>query len=89
MTRDQAARVFERFYRADQARTRKTGGTGLGLAIVSALVNAHGGSVAVVTEPGQGATFRIALPLAPEAQVEEFEDDPGDEEPAQADRSQL
>jgi two-component system OmpR family sensor kinase len=70
MTREQATRIFERFYRADQARTRKTGGTGLGLAIVSALVSAHGGSVAVDTEPGRGATFRIALPLAPEAQAE-------------------
>ena len=68
MSPDQAQRVFERFYRADQARGRQTGGTGLGLAIVPALVSAHGGTVAVDTEPGRGATFRIALPLAPEAQ---------------------
>ena len=68
MTPEQAHRVFERFYRADQARTRATGGSGLGLAIVSALVAAHGGVASVRTAPGQGATFRIALPLAPEAQ---------------------
>jgi two-component system OmpR family sensor kinase len=65
---DQAERVFERFYRADQARARRTGGTGLGLAIVAALVAAHGGTVAVDSVPGRGATFRIVLPLAPEAQ---------------------
>ena len=64
---DQAEHVFERFYRADQARTRKAGGTGLGLAIVAALVAAHDGTVALQTAPGQGATFRITLPLAPEA----------------------
>jgi two-component system, OmpR family, sensor kinase len=68
MTTEQAHRVFERFYRADQARTRTTGGSGLGLAIVRALVVAHGGVASVRTSPGQGATFRIALPLAPEAQ---------------------
>ena len=68
LTPDQAERAFERFYRADQARGRQTGGTGLGLAIVSALVSAHGGTVTVDTEPGRGAAFRIALPLAPEAQ---------------------
>src|SRR5207248_8274285 len=68
MPPEQAQRVFERFYRADQARARQTGGAGLGLAIVSALVHAHGGTVAVETEPGRGATFRIAPPLAPEAQ---------------------
>ena len=68
MTPEQAHRAFERFYRADQARTRATGGSGLGLAIVRALVIAHGGVATVRTAPDRGATFRIALPLAPEAQ---------------------
>ncbi len=68
LTKEQADHVFERFYRADQARARRTGGSGLGLAIVSALVAAHGGTAAVNTAPGRGATFRITLPLAPEAQ---------------------
>jgi signal transduction histidine kinase len=68
MTSDQANRVFERFYRADQARTSTTGGSGLGLAIVSSLVTAHGGVASVRTAPGRGATFRVSLPLAPEAQ---------------------
>jgi two-component system, OmpR family, sensor kinase len=68
LTSEQAERAFERFYRADQARGRRTGGTGLGLAIVSALVNAHAGTVGVNTVPGHGATFHITLPLAPEAQ---------------------
>jgi two-component system OmpR family sensor kinase len=75
----QAQHVFERFYRGDQARTRKAGGTGLGLAIVAALVQAHGGSVTLQTAPGEGATFRITLPLAPEAQRDDSpteEDDP-------------
>jgi two-component system, OmpR family, sensor kinase len=67
LTPDQASRVFERFYRADQARGRRTGGSGLGLAIVDALVAAHDGTVSVDTSPGRGATFRITLPLAPEA----------------------
>ena len=67
MSQEQAHRVFERFYRADQARARTTGGSGLGLAIVRALVAAQGGVTSVRTAPGQGATFRIALPLAPEA----------------------
>jgi two-component system OmpR family sensor kinase len=67
LTEEQASRVFERFYRADQARDRRTGGSGLGLAIVAALVTAHGGTVGVDSTPGQGATFRITLPLAPEA----------------------
>jgi signal transduction histidine kinase len=59
-----AARVFERFYRADASRTREegAGGTGLGLAIVASLVAAHGGSVEVLTAPGEGATFVVRLP---------------------------
>jgi two-component system, OmpR family, sensor kinase len=57
-------RVFERFYRADTSRTRRSGGTGLGLSIVAALVAAHRGSVEVDETPGGGATFRVTLPLA-------------------------
>ena len=78
MTTEQAHRVFERFYRTDQARTRATGGSGLGLAIVNALVSAHGGVASVRTAPGKGATFRIALPLAPEARGGAVADDDPD-----------
>ncbi|HET9519352.1 MAG TPA: HAMP domain-containing sensor histidine kinase [Actinoplanes sp.] len=66
---EQAERVFERFFRADEARTRHTEraatGTGLGLAIVAAIVRAHHGSVEVLDTPGGGATFRVKLPLVP------------------------
>jgi two-component system, OmpR family, sensor kinase len=78
MTPEQAQRVFERFYRTDQARTRATGGSGLGLAIVNALVTAHGGVASVRTAPNKGATFRIALPLAPEARGGTAADDDPD-----------
>src|SRR5580700_3680089 len=67
LTQSQAEHVFERFYRADQARTRQSGGAGLGLAIVAALVAVHGGNVWVESPPGGCAIFRIAIPLAPEA----------------------
>jgi len=83
LTPEQTQRVFERFYRADQARTRKTGGSGLGLAIVSALVTAHGGTASVQSTPGRGATFRIVLPLAPEARgTDDPQDQDADPEPA-------
>jgi len=67
LTAEQAERVFERFYRVDPARSHAGGGTGLGLAIVAALVAAHGGAVEVDATPGGGATFRVLLPLAPDA----------------------
>jgi two-component system OmpR family sensor kinase len=65
LNQEQAERVFERFYRADPARTRAHGGTGLGLSIVAALVAAHGGTVEVRSVPGLGASFRVLLPLDP------------------------
>ena len=75
MTTEQAQRVFERFYRADQARNRASGGTGLGLAIVDGLVAAHGGTVSVRTAPGQGADFQVRLPLSPDAQIDDLDED--------------
>jgi two-component system OmpR family sensor kinase len=63
MPPDVAARAFERFYRADPSRSRDRGGSGLGLSIVRAIVEAHGGSVALDTAPGRGTTVRIELPL--------------------------
>lgn len=57
-------RIFERFYRVDEARTREQGGTGLGLAIVKHIVQLHGGDVSVTSEPGKGSVFSFTIKKA-------------------------
>src|SRR5690606_9652822 len=60
----QQERIFERFYRGDPARARRTGGTGLGLSIVKHVAADHGGEAEVWSKPGAGSTFTLVLPIA-------------------------
>jgi two-component system phosphate regulon sensor histidine kinase PhoR len=62
-------RIFERFYRADKARSRELGGTGLGLSIVKHIAQLHGGSVEAESQLGKGATIRVSLPNASPART--------------------
>jgi len=91
---EQAAHVFERFYRADPSRSRVHGGAGLGLSIVASIVGAHGGRVSVVSAPGEGTTFGVRLPIrsdgdedvakGPEGPERDEADDTGEPAPSGA-----
>jgi heavy metal sensor kinase len=72
---EDAAHIFERFYRADPARSRTAGGSGLGLAIVDWVVRAHAGSISVKSQMGRGSTFTVILPLAPSTAIRTCADD--------------
>lgn len=64
ISKEEQARVFERFYRTDKSRTRKTGGAGIGLSITKAIVQAHRGTFHCESEPGKGSRFIVTLPIA-------------------------
>jgi signal transduction histidine kinase len=61
--REQLAFIFDRFWRADKARSRREGGTGLGLAISQTIAHRHGGKIIVTSQPGKGSCFQVRLPL--------------------------
>lgn len=63
ITAEDQPHIFDRFYRADKARSREFGGVGLGLSIARWVAEAHGGSIAVESSPGDGSIFRVRLPL--------------------------
>lgn len=69
ITEEDLPKIFDRFYRADRSRARATGGRGLGLTISKGLIEAHGGTMRVESEPGEGSTFTFTLPVYREEEV--------------------
>jgi two-component system sensor histidine kinase SenX3 len=67
MSEEELGRIFERFYRTDDARSRLTGGTGLGLSMVKHIISNHGGDIRVKSKQGEGSTFTVRLPNAASA----------------------
>lgn len=65
----QQSRIFERFYRLDEARTRCNGGVGLGLSLVKTFTEGMGGQVSVLSAEGEGSTFTVTLPISPETKI--------------------
>ncbi|MFK7917737.1 MAG: ATP-binding protein [Ilumatobacter sp.] len=65
LTPEQSSQVFDRFYRGDASRARTTGGSGLGLAIAQSIAQAQGGTIDLVTNPGEGCEFRLRIPASP------------------------
>jgi len=80
---DLLPRVFERFFRVDEARSRERGGAGLGLSIVKSICAAHRGRVRVSSEPGRGSRFRVELPLVAPMAKENQEPNNREHQPAQ------
>jgi two-component system OmpR family sensor kinase len=78
MPAEHAAKIFDRFYRADPSRARSRGGAGLGLSIVASIVALHGGSVSVESHPGEGTTFHVRLAAEPPERDEPEEPRIGD-----------
>ncbi|MCA9966798.1 MAG: hypothetical protein KC423_21260, partial [Anaerolineales bacterium] len=66
ITKENLAKIFDRFFRADDEDVQRVSGTGLGLAIVQGLVEMHGGTLAVESTPGLGSTFSFNLPIVVE-----------------------
>ena len=62
IAKDELPLIFERFYRTDQSRDRRTGGAGIGLTIAKSIVTAHGGTIAAESEPGKGSCFTVTIP---------------------------
>jgi two-component system OmpR family sensor kinase len=60
--------VFDRFYRVDRSRSRARGGAGLGLSIARWIVEQHGGTITLISDPGEGTTVRFTLPAAPRSE---------------------